>query len=157
MRPLEALRRLTGFSTPFGGVSFAPASESERAAAHHVITFLEDRRALYNPLELDGGQEQVIASVQEIRRELVRVAREHERESTLGVQLRAMAAACRKFLDEATIGTTGFVPVTGETMQLAPGLPIVWNSALGELRGVIGIHIALLASRYMQMFRTSSR
>jgi hypothetical protein len=148
MRPLEAARRLTGISTPFGGVSFAPPTESERAAAHHVITFLEDRRVLYNPLELDSGRDHVLASVQEIRRELIRVARDHDRENALGSALRAMAAACRKFLDEATVARYREIPVMGQQTFFHPNIPIIWNSALGELRGVMGIHIAELASHY---------
>jgi len=52
MRPSEIAKRLTGISTPFGGVSWV-APEAEVAVARRVIRFLEDRRVLYNPSELE--------------------------------------------------------------------------------------------------------
>jgi hypothetical protein len=145
MRPRDAARRLTGISTPFGGVSFAPPTETEREAAHHLITFLEDRRVLYNPSELEE-REHCIRSVLEIRAELIRMAREHDRSGALGAELRAMAAACRKFLDAIHRLTVH------DRFALRPGSfgygAWVLDSALGELRGVMGIHIAQVAARY---------
>jgi hypothetical protein len=127
-----------------GGISFAPPTESEREAAHHIITFLEDRRVLYNPTELEVP-EHCIRSVFEIRKELIRVARDHAREGDLGAHLRAMAAACRKFLDAA-----GRLKEKGHTVWPEGRSYAGWvlDSALGELRGVMGMHIAQLAVRY---------
>jgi len=145
MRPREAARRLTGITTPFGGLSFAPPTETEREAAHHLITFLEDRRVLYNPSDLEE-REHCVRSVLEIRRELIHTACQHDRAGVLGAQLRAMAAACRKFLDAMQRLTIQ------DRFALRPGSfgygAWVFDSALGELRGVIGIHVAQLAARY---------
>ena len=44
--------RLTGISTPFGGASWQPA-EMEIATARRVVAFLEDRRVLYEPGEME--------------------------------------------------------------------------------------------------------
>ena len=44
MRPSEIAKRLTGISTPFGGVSWV-APEAEVAVARRVIRFLEDLAA----------------------------------------------------------------------------------------------------------------
>ena len=52
MKFSEIANRLTGISTPFGGASWQPA-EMEIAAARRVIAFLEDRRVLYEPSEME--------------------------------------------------------------------------------------------------------
>lgn len=48
----DILGRLTGFSTPFIGVSWDP-SNTEKDVAKSVIAFLEDRRVLYVPSEVE--------------------------------------------------------------------------------------------------------
>lgn len=52
MKFSEIANRLTGISTPFGGASWEPA-ELEIAGARRVIAFLEDRRVLYEPSEME--------------------------------------------------------------------------------------------------------
>ena len=52
MKFSEIANRLTGFSTPFGGASWQPA-ELEIAGARRVIAFLEDRRVLYDPCQME--------------------------------------------------------------------------------------------------------
>ena len=47
----EIIRRLTGFSTPFFGISWQPP-ESERKTIRKLFNFLEDRRVLFNPYML---------------------------------------------------------------------------------------------------------
>lgn len=56
MKFSEIAHRLTGISTPFGGASWQPA-ETEVATARRMIAFLEDRRVLYEPgqMEVAGG------------------------------------------------------------------------------------------------------
>lgn len=133
--------RLTGLSTPFGGAAWA-AQPTDRDLAHRVITFLEDRRVLYTPDEAEVP-EHCVRSVLEIRREVTEVlADAHAREPLTG-QLRAIRAACRKFVDYA--GTR-----LDEQAHSYSGGFVDWrfNQALGELRGVVGIHVALLADRH---------
>lgn len=63
----EIANRLTGISTPFGGTSWQPA-ELEIAGARRVIAFLEDRRVLYDPCEIevpDHCVRSVIATIEE--------------------------------------------------------------------------------------------
>ena len=55
MKVSEILSRLTGVSTPLGGVSFEPAT-SDVKVARSVIIFLEDRRVLYDPSEIEFGK-----------------------------------------------------------------------------------------------------
>jgi hypothetical protein len=52
MKFSEIASRLTVISTPFGGASWQP-SETEIVAARRVIAFLEDRRVLYAPEEME--------------------------------------------------------------------------------------------------------
>jgi hypothetical protein len=44
----DLARRITGFSTPFFGVSWNPPA-AERDTVRGFLTFLEDRRVLFNP------------------------------------------------------------------------------------------------------------
>lgn len=45
-------RRITGFSTPFFGVSWNPPA-AERDTVRAILTFLEDRRVLFNPYHIE--------------------------------------------------------------------------------------------------------
>lgn len=58
-------RRLTGFSTPFFGVSWKPPV-ADRDTVRTFLTFLEDRRVLFNPYDLEV-EYQVKESIQQIR------------------------------------------------------------------------------------------
>lgn len=64
----DVARRITGISTPIGGIQWE-YSVPERDHVRALITFLEDRRALYVPLHLEIA-DQVTASVQAIRQKL---------------------------------------------------------------------------------------
>jgi uncharacterized protein DUF6650 len=65
MKFSEIANRLTGISTPLGGVSWQP-TDLEVSAARRVIAFLEDRRVLYAPDELEVP-DHCVHSVLEIR------------------------------------------------------------------------------------------
>lgn len=136
----EIIRRLTGISTPIFGVSWDPP-EGEIAIARRVLTFLEDRRVLYNPSELEVPQH-CVESVLQIREFLTEEIAQLDAERELTKSLRAMRASCRKFLDE--------VQDPGERIVRYGGHPNHWaswvfNAAIGELRGVFGIHVAKIA------------
>jgi hypothetical protein len=62
----ELARRITGFSTPFFGVQWTPPA-NERDTVREFVTFLEDRRVLFTPYELEV-EGQVERSVHAIRR-----------------------------------------------------------------------------------------
>jgi hypothetical protein len=131
-------RALTGFSTPIFGVSWNPPA-GKRDIVRRLIAFLEDRRVLYQPYDLEYGP-WVSDSILEIRRELTNILKACPEEPELVEPLRAMRAACRKYLD-ATAPHSRRIhhPYGGE---------MVFASALGELRGVFGLHLARLCVAY---------
>ncbi|WP_428544101.1 DUF6650 family protein [Profundibacter sp.] len=52
MKFKEVLSRVTGLSSPVCGVSWTPP-EAQITTARKLVTFLEDRRVLYNPSEME--------------------------------------------------------------------------------------------------------
>ena len=142
MKFSEIANRLTGISTPFGGASWQPA-EMEIAAARRVIAFLEDRRVLYEPSEMEVPSH-CVHSVIEIRHRLSDELGKLDGGSELAASLRAMRAACRKFLER--VGTDG-----REGIHHANSWGFhswTFGSALGELRGTFGVHVARIAAAF---------
>ena len=146
MHFMETLSRITGFSTPVFGVSWNPP-QADVTVARRVVTFLEDRRVLYDPTSLEI-EEHCIASVLEIRGFLTEVLTNEGESDELTGHLRAMRAACRKFLREIGREEAGreiYLP----RYSYSNGLDDYrLNQALGQLRGSFGIHIAHLAVKY---------
>ena len=142
MRFKEVLLRLTGLSSPIFGVSWNPP-EPEIQVARRVIAFLEDRRVLFVPSEMEVP-DHCVRSVLEIRRFLTREIQALGVGTDLTESLRAMHVACRKVMN--TVGARPEIIVFGAFR--AHWASWVFNGALGELRGVFGIHIAKLAAAY---------
>ena len=138
MRFKEIASRLTGFSVPVFGVSWNPP-EPEIAVARRVLTFLEDRRVLYNPFVHEVA-DQCIQSVIEIRQFLTNEIGRLGNDSKLCEHLRGIRAACRKFLD-------GEPSQPGRILRPGWGGPheSEFFTRLGELRASIGLHIASIA------------
>jgi hypothetical protein len=139
----EITNRLTGISTPILGVSWQPP-KLEVIAARRVIAFLEDRRVLYDPTEMELPRH-CVDSVLEIRCFLTSEIGQLDSKSEFGASLRAMRAASRKFLD--TVGA-----VDGDIIRNANhyGDRASWEfyGALGEMRGAFGIQLAKIATRF---------
>ena len=143
MKFSEIANRLTGISTPLGGVSWQP-SELESSAARRVVAFLEDRRVLYAPDEMEDTSH-CVHSVIEIRHFLTEELGKIEGGSEFTASLRAMRAACRKFLDRVGAG--------GNEVSLYARHRGHWASwtfygALGEMRGTFGIYLARIAAQF---------
>ncbi len=102
MKFKQIINRLTGFSTPVFGINWNPP-KAHVTVARNVITFLEDRRVLYNPYEMEVPR-YCIDSVIEIRRFLTAQIADLADDDGLCRNLRAMRAACRKFLDTVNDG-----------------------------------------------------
>ncbi len=134
----EVAQRITGFSTPVFGVSWNPP-ESSREIVRRVVAFLEDRRALYADFHMEYGP-WVEKSVLEMRGELTNALKSCPEDEQLTGPLRAMRAACRKFLDEMG-------PPNSRRRVFYPREALMWQ-ALGELRGVFGLHLARLCTAF---------
>lgn len=129
-------KRLTGISTPIGGVSWTPPTD-ECDVAKELLVFLEDRRALFMPYHMEVGLF-VVRSVEEIRKRLTEDLQRIDRSSVLGQSIAAMRASYRKFMTQ----TQGDPRTHHWHME-----GTIWQ-ALGELRGIFGLHIARIACAY---------
>ena len=139
----EIATRLTGISCPVFGVSWNPP-EAERTVARRVIAYLEDRRVLYNPGELEVP-EHCVESVLEMRRYLTQELQHLDPKQEIAANLMAMRGSCRKFLDGVEVNHPRWHFAHAGLGGYAAW---VFISALGELRGVFGIHLARLAASY---------
>lgn len=142
MKFKEILKRITGISTPVFGISWNP-DNTERDLAQEIISHLEDRRVLYNPSIVESPHH-CVESVLQIREFLTSKIGKMDQGSELTKSLRAMRAACRKFLDRSGYNEGPFLIRLGDHMGRS------WDfiTAVGELRGVFGIHLAKIAVAY---------
>jgi len=150
MKPSEIAARLTGISTPIGGLSWTPAT-IDREVARRVITFLEDRRVLYADMnwEVPGD---CARSAQEIRAFLTEVIGQGGIGPNLEQPLRLMRGYCRTFLN--TVGfTEDDLPPDAASRRLISRPGYGWHDwhfaqAVGELRAGVGLQTAIIAARY---------
>ena len=126
------------------GVSWNPP-EPERKIAEETIAFLEDRRVLYNLYELEV-LDHCVRSVIEIRQFLTSSISRKAGKQQLDGHLRAMRAACRKFLDTVQEQDRPRLILH----RAFDGGPAVWSffTALGDLRTTFGLHIAMIAVEF---------
>jgi hypothetical protein len=143
MKFSEIANRLTGFSTPIVGVSWLPA-ELEVSAARRVIAFLEDRRVLYEPGQMEVPSH-CVQSVLEIRHRLSDELGKLDSNSELAASLRAMRAACRKFLGRVGTDDRDVIHFANDHGHYASW---TFYGALGELRGTFGLHLAKIAAAF---------
>ena len=134
---------MTGTSTPIFGVSWNP-SEADSATAKRIINFLEDRRVLYAPSEMEVPRH-CVDSVLHIRRFLTSEVGRSDLDSELAADLKAMRKACRKFLQIVNTDPDQIIPFAS---QLGHYASWIFYGSLGEMRGVFGIHIAKIAAQY---------
>ena len=142
MKFKEIASQVTGISIPIFGIQWKPVI-LEIETARKVITFLEDRRVLYNPYELELPSH-CLKSVIKIREFLTEQLNIVTKDSEIDKVLRGMRVACRKLMD------------TGSNMQSLQhgghlqgmGDEMVFFSAMGELRGSMGFLILQLLVLY---------
>jgi hypothetical protein len=121
-----------GISTPIFGfsVNWNP-SESAKNIAREVIIFLESRRVLYNPYNLEDDRH-CISSAIEMRNFLTdRITKTSS--DDLERHLRAMRSACIKFV---------------QWLVQHPRNKQFLGEGLGELGATFGLHIGILAAQY---------
>lgn len=143
MKFREVASRVTGLSVPIFGVQWNPP-EAECVVARRVLAFLEDRRVLFVPSEMELPHH-CVESVLRIREFLTAELGKLESNTELALALRAMRAACRKFLATVEADDRRIVQFGAHQGHYASW---VFNGAVGELRGVFGVHVARLATSH---------
>jgi hypothetical protein len=138
----EIASRITGLSIPIFGISWQP-DDSDIKIAKRVINFLEDKRVLYSPYDLEVPNH-CVSSILEIRKMLTDEIGKLSQKKELYNDLQLMRSACRKFLDELQQYNVDI----DRPFQMSSFSGWVFYSALGELRGVIGIYISKIAVAY---------
>lgn len=138
----EIANKITGFSCPIFGVSWTPP-KLEIETATKIVTFLEDRRVLYNPYELEMPSH-CQQSVIKIREFLTDQLNNTDKDSELGRIIRGMRSACRKFLDSTQKSPFRKEIERGAGIHLSMGMTMEFYSGIGELRGTMGILIGKL-------------
>lgn len=144
VRP-KALRgtkiRLKSLSA-FGFGASWEITNPDRDAIRAFLTYLEDRRALYVPtqLEVEGD---VRWSVEDIRRRCTEVVGKLGEDSSAKPHVRAIRQACRRYMTNERHEYPNLVPRGPEISHQAG-----WLIALGELRAIVGFHIGVLAAAY---------
>lgn len=139
----EILNRITGFSCPIFGVSWNP-SETERSTAKRIIIFLEVKRVLYIPSEMEIPSH-CVNSVIEIRNFLTNELPKINEKSHLYEYISAMRKACNKFLNKCDERNNDIIIHAGSWGHWASW---TFASALGEMRGTFGAMITQIASAY---------
>jgi len=146
----EITSRLTGVSCPVFGLQWQPPI-SDVGVARSVIVFLEDRRLLYDPSEIEVPEHCIQSAIQ-IRQYLTDLLVRGGVNKDLEDHLRAIRTACRWFI--STIGDPedehGLVAaMTDRRYDGYNGLSDYrLNQTLGALRATTGMHVAILAVKY---------
>lgn len=137
MKPGER-KKLKGFSGSalgFGGGLSWEVDGTERKAARKFLSYLEDRRVLFNAIDLED-RVAAITSIDTIRSKCTDIIAEVDEAAPLSVGLRAIRQACHRFADKRQ-GMVKGQHVEGDFLI-----------ALGEFRATCGIHILAIAQFY---------
>lgn len=88
---------LNGFSTSLGGISWNKTTSSKEMFTH-LLFFLESKRILVNPIELEF-KDWCIESVLEIKQQLVNITQELKLKAFDAAIIRNLIDACNDYLD----------------------------------------------------------
>jgi hypothetical protein len=141
----NSLESVKNKSVAFRELFFLFCGFCEVSAARRLIAFLEDRRVLYAPDSWEVPAH-CVQSVLEIRHFLTAELGKLDGKSELSASLRAMRAACRKFLDR--VGSRDGRDVVRYANHHDSWASWTFYSALGEMRGTFGVHLARIAAQF---------
>jgi len=130
----------TGRSLPPGFGLQWEFAESDKQMARKAIIFLENRRLLFGERHMEDEMDCVRSAI-EIRNritDLIPAAREGK---GVELSLRAIRAACTQFVNAAGPEAQNFRGFRGHGAN-------PFGQALGELRSLVGIQVALLVDQY---------
>ena len=133
--------RTTGINIPFGGISWE-YTETEKQAIQKLFFFLESKRLLTNPIEMEIKQ-WCIESALEIKRRLVDILSECDFSKDTISCIHLMIDACNDFLDRLdTVQETGII-YKNEKGDWANS---AFSSAMKQFRNVFRENINRLSS-----------
>jgi hypothetical protein len=135
-------RRITAISFPAFGLQWADPGPSEREQVRRFVVFLEDRRALYIPDDLEI-ESQVEHSVHAIREECTKLLQQLGEGAFGAIPVHAIRSACRRYHDDVNLSFRFF-----EGRHHDRGPRAGFFVALGALRAAVGQQFAHLASHY---------
>ena len=135
----ETARRVTGISTPFGGLQWADPGPSDAEVIRRFLLFLEDRRVLFNPFDLEVVS-QVEHSIHQIREECTKTLQALGQAVFAVMPIRTIRQAARQFHDDQDASYRSF----GCRWPYPEGGPEFFT-ALGTFRAIVGYQAALLA------------
>ena len=138
----ETARRITGISTPFGGVSWGDPGPGDGETVRCFLVFLEDRRALYNAMNLEVVGE-VHRSIHEIREQCTKTLQALAPKAFAVLPVRSIREASRRFHDDEN-ERFRFFDQGWSRHEGGPGFFV----ALGSYRATVGQQVALLAAHY---------
>lgn len=100
--------RITGLDTPFGGASWE-YTESEKKGIQNLFFFLESKRLLVNPIEMEIKQWCIQSSI-EIKQKIIELLSQYNFSNQTIDCMRAMICACNDFLDKLeSVNETGII------------------------------------------------
>ena len=138
----ETARRITGVSSPVGGVQWADPGPSQRERVRRFLVALEDRRVLYNPMQLEV-RSQVDYSIHQIREACTETLQQLGEDDFATLPVRAIREACRRYHNDAQMEFRHFRFDPRE-----PDATAGFFMALGAFRSMVGYQVALLAGHY---------
>jgi hypothetical protein len=138
----DTARRITGISTPLGGISWADAGPGEGEIVRRFLVFLEDRRVLYNAMDLEVVS-QVHRSIEEIGEQCTKTLEATAPKAFAVLPVRAIREASRRFHNDEREAFR-FFDRGWSNHDGGPGFFV----ALGSYRATVGQQVALLAAHY---------
>jgi hypothetical protein len=138
----ETARRITGISTPLGGISWGDPGPGDGETVRQFLVFLEDRRVLYNAMDLEVIS-QVHRSIHEIREQCTKTLQALAPKAFAVLPVRVIREASRRFHDDEREAFR-FFDRGWSHHDSGPGFFV----ALGSYRATVGQQVALLAAHY---------
>jgi hypothetical protein len=144
----KVAKKITGFSTPLGGLNWQIPEDNTSNEIRRLLTFLEDRRLFHivddKAYEVRSGHlrrpQYVTDSVLKVRDEITECMKSMEFPKRTQDSLEQMRRACRTYLASPSIGAAG--------RQMGRGGRMSISEAVGRFRTAMGIEIAKLCADY---------